>query len=70
MVTNDERPVLANGKRGMFRGWFQGWFQASYWSGTRSFAHPVAVVEFEDGSCEIFQACMIRFLDVEVKNDD
>lgn len=66
MVTNDERPVLADGKRGMFRGWFQ----ASYWSGTWSFAHSVAVVEFEDGSCETFQACMIRFLDVGVESDE
>ena len=66
MISEEQRPVLANGKRGMFRGWFQ----VSYWSGTRSFAHPVAVVELEDGSCESFQAFMIQFLDVEVKSDD
>lgn len=66
MVTNDRRPVLANGERGMFRGWFQ----VSYRSGNMSIAHPVAVIELEDGSCETFEACMIRFLDVEVKSDD
>lgn len=66
MPTDDERPVLANGKRGMFRGWFQ----VSYMNGRATIAHPVAVVELEDGSCETFQACMIKFLDVEVKSDD
>ena len=66
MPTDDERPVLANGKRGMFRGWFQ----ISYMNGRATIAHPVAVVELEDGSCETFQACMIKFLDVEVKSDD